>query len=165
MTKVRTPLTSADAMTRVAGLLGWAEVSRIARRTNRCVRNWSDPDHGASAPIDTARNLEVAYRAAGGDGSPFLEAFAHQVEQQLAAATACQTALIADCADVSRETGEAVAFSLVLAQPGASPRDALRALAEAEQAETKIRGLVRRISSFLPAVTGSVAGKAGGPNQ
>lgn len=165
MTKARTPLTTADAMTRVAGLLGWAEVARIASRSNRCVRNWSDPDHDTSAPIDTARNLEVAYRAAGGEGSPFLEAFAHQVDQQLAAVTACQTALVADCADVSRETGEAIAFSLVLAQPGASPRDALRALAEVEQAETKIRGLVRRISSFLPAVTGSAAGRAGGSPQ
>ena len=43
MTKERAPLTFAQAVTRVAGLLGWEEAARVVERSERTLRLWSEP--------------------------------------------------------------------------------------------------------------------------
>lgn len=162
MTKLRTPLTFADAMTRVAGAIGWPECCRITGRADRTVRAWSDPETKTVPPIDQCRDLDVAYREAGGEGSPFLEAYEFQLGVHFDRQDACRRALSAEVGATMAEIGQALAAALVLTDPGASPRDALRAFAETQQADAAVATLLRRIASFLPSGAGLEAGRDGG---
>ncbi|MDB5690284.1 MAG: hypothetical protein JWL91_2160 [Sphingomonas bacterium] len=149
MTKVRAPLTFAQAVTRIAGLVGWDEACRIVGRAERTVRLWSEPDQGGSCTLDQARDLDAAYRAAGGDGAPLLDAYAFQLEVQVVHRVACRQELANEIEEVSRETGEAIALSIAILNPAATPAQHHRALAEVDQAHGKMAKLRRRITSFL----------------
>jgi hypothetical protein len=151
MTKLRAPLTFAQALTRIAGLIEWAEVARIVGRKERAVRLWSEPDKACSCTLDQARDLDAAYRAAGGDGAPLLDAYAYQLEVQVNRAEACRRELAAEIEEVARETGDAVAHSIAILDPGATPAQHHRALSEVDQAHGALSRLRRRITSFLPA--------------
>jgi hypothetical protein len=161
MTSVRTPRTFADAMTRVAGVLSFATCRTIVRRSDRCVRNWSEETSNKRPTIDQALQLDAAYRLAGGDGAPFLDAFAHQLDVTIAAATACHRELANDIATFARESGEAIAAGLAVTNSNASPRDIYRAVAEVEQAESAIAAIRRRLASFVTFGAGSIAAKTG----
>lgn len=165
MTQRRTPLTFADAMTRVAGAIGYPEASRIVSRSDRCVRSWSEPDGAKRPTIEQALRLDLAFRLAGGEGAPFRDAFDHQLGLAVSHATACRAELTNDIAEFAQETGEAVAASLALVDPAASPLIAHRALVEAEQARRAADALVTRVTKFLPHGTGSHAGNTGGDHQ
>jgi hypothetical protein len=162
MTKLRVPLTDADAMTRVAGLIGWAEACRVAGRADRTLRDWSDPSTATTPTLVQARALDAAYITAGGEGAPFRDAYEFQLDLTIDRQEACRHALVADVAAASREFGEAVAAALVITQSNASPLDAHRAVAEVAQAAERVDALHRRLASFLPADAGSSGTKAGG---
>lgn len=159
MTLQRTPLTFADAMTRVAGVLTFDDARRIVRRSDRCVRNWSEPGSAKRPTVDQALALDVAYRAAGGDGAPFLEAFAFQLDVQVERQTADRRDLTGEIATVAREAGEAIAASLAITTTNASPRETHFAFVQAQQAHVSFGALLRRLTSFLPVAVGAGAGK------
>ena len=158
MTQLRTPYTFADAMTRVAGAIGWDECRRIAGNvSDRTVRAWSEPKTDKRPRIDRALRLDAAYRAAGGQGSPFLEAFAFQLDVTIERQEACRSALAAQIGELFAEFGEAMRDALKLTQSGASPRDAHRAIAEVQQVDMLVDALLRRLDSFLTTGAGPVA--------
>lgn len=163
MTKPRVPHTWADAMTRVAGRIGW-EAARMAvgGLGERMLRRWSDPEDDRWPSLDQALALDAAYLADGGEEAPFLAAFSAQLDTKMADTIACHQALLEDAATVAREMGDAVASSIAVARPGASPLDIHRAVVEAREAETAVGKMLRRLISFLPQGVGSGAGKAGG---
>lgn len=165
MTHLRQPFTFADATSLVADRLGWAVCAKIARRSQRTVRLWSEPGCDTTPTIRQALRLDAAYRLAGGAGAPFLDAYRHKLEAAIGQQAACTIALAEEAGRVAVEVGEAVAASIVLTIPGASPRDIDRALAEAQEAQTVVGALVRRLSSFLPSKMCLAAGKAGGTHQ
>lgn len=165
MTKVRAPLTFPDAVTRIAGLIGWAEVARVTGRAERTVRDWSDPDRRTVPPIDQALDLDAAYRAAGGEGSPFIDAYAFLLDVKVDRQEACARQLIAEIGDASTEFGQAMAACLAIVSSNASPLSAHRAFAETKEAADCIDVLLRRLASFLPAHADADAGKAGGNHQ
>jgi len=149
VTQLRAPLSFADAMTRVAGVIGWPEAAHIARRRQRTVRYWSEGNCQTTPSIAMAVKFDAAYRAAGGEGAPFAEAHAHLLGMHTEREDACRRALAADLATAARETGEATAHAIIVATSNASPRDTMRAVAEAEQGRNAMARLVRRLSSFL----------------
>ncbi len=157
MTKPRTPLTFPDAVTRVAGVLTFAAMAKLLKRSDRCVRNWSDPGTGASPSIVQALALDAAYRLAGGEGSPILEAYASQLDAQLAALTACTSALAGDLGIAARECGEAISSAVAVTQPGASISQVHCALVESEQARSALAQVIERLTSFLSRGAGSRA--------
>lgn len=163
MTNLRTPRTFADAMTRVAGLLTFAECRAIVRRSDRCVRNWSEEASDARPTIAQALKLDAAYRLAGGEGAPFLDAFAFQLDVRVAEKTASHRALADDIATFARESGDAIAAGLAVTHSNASPRDIHRAVAEVEQVESAISAFRRRLASFVTFGAGPSAAKTGGP--
>jgi hypothetical protein len=162
VTLARTPLTFADAMTRVAGVLTFARCRSIVHRSDRAVRSWSEPASGKSPTVVQAFALDTAYRLAGGEGAPFAEALAHQVDTAVAQQTACQRELAAEIQALAKESGEAIAASIVITMPNPSPRDTHRALVEAEQAHQSSGRLLRRLSSFLPRGAGPRGENTGG---
>lgn len=134
MTKRRAALTFENALTKVAGLLGWDEVARICGQAPRTVRNWSEPDTTASITLQACLDLDVAWHAAGGDGAPFLDCYATRLQVESYQAVPGREALIASAARAAKESGEAVSATLIAAHPGARPIDF--AIAEQEIEET-----------------------------
>lgn len=134
MTKRRLPLTFENALTKVAGVIGWAVAARICGQAERTVRNWSEPDTSAAISLDAALALDVAFHAAGGDGSPFLSCYSTRVESNTLAACRGREALLNCIARVALESGEAVAATMSAALPDAS--DAHFVIAERELEES-----------------------------
>ncbi|MEI6419543.1 MAG: hypothetical protein WCO82_10770, partial [Sphingomonadales bacterium] len=87
MTKLRPPLSFDQAVTRVAGLIGWDECAALVGRSARAVRAWSDPDAEASPSIEQALVLDLAYRAMGGEGAPIFEVYAARLDSEAQAAS------------------------------------------------------------------------------
>jgi hypothetical protein len=162
MTHLRAPLTFPAAMTRVAGVIGWPACAKMAARRERTVRYWSEDWCKATPPVSLALAFDAAYRAAGGEGSPFLDAFAHQLQEAREQQDACRRQLADAIAEASSESGDAIAAAVALTVTNVSPLQALRALGEVQQAHSAFGRLIRRLSPFLPSDKGSGAETAGG---
>lgn len=144
MTKVRCPASFADAVTRVAGRLGWDGASQAVGKAERTVRNWSDPDTGAVPTIDDALRLDAAYLAAGGGEPPLLSVF--QLRLGWADGPAADAAeLAAAAATAAREAGEFSAAMMAAAQPGASRIDRQIAVREGLEAAAAITATVQKL--------------------
>jgi len=162
MTIERPAKTFDQATTTIAGVIGYAAICKITGRSDRAVRYWSQPNCTTSPTLLQAAALDAAYRAAGGQDTPFTDALAHAVDVEYSAETACYRALAADTAQFVREAGELGAALIKAAQPGASPRAHNRALVEAQQVETALGAIMRRLPRFLQFGAGSNAGITGG---
>jgi len=154
MTKVRRPLTFENALTKVAGAIGWPEVARICGYAESTVRNWSDPDTTARMTLEAAFRLDLAFRSAGGEDAPFLLCYATRMEAELLAVSADRQKLVAAAGLVARETGEALAATLAAADPNATTADFILAEREIEEAISSkqnmlstIRAMARQIIS------------------
>jgi hypothetical protein len=131
MTKLRPALSFENALTKVAGLIGWPAAAAIIGKSTRLVRRWSDPDATAKISLDRALRLDVAFRLAGGDGAPFLECYALRVEADTYGAP---TKALLDAAAIAvKESGEAFAATITAALPGATQADVAIAERELEQ--------------------------------
>lgn len=161
MTALRAPNTFAEAMTRVAGVIGWPTCATMAKRKERAVRYWSETACTATPSIGLALAYDAAYQAAGGDGAPFRDAYLFQFEEVTTRQGACRRQLADAIADVARESGEAIAATLEITQTNASPLSTLRASAEVGQLLAACNRLARRLVPFLPTGTGSLAGETG----
>lgn len=145
MTKERAPLTFAQAVTRVAGLLGWEEAARVVERSERTLRLWSEPGSGASPTIEQALKLDVAYQAAGGRGAPIFETYAARLDRETVDALADLEALAISTAATAKETGEAVSALILAARPGATRTDRVRAELEAGEAISALSTSLRQL--------------------
>lgn len=139
MTKRRLPLTFENALTKVAGHIGWAEVARICGTAENTVRNWSDPDTTARITLEAALKLDIAFHGAGGDGAPFLTCYATRRELECLAAVPGREALLTSIAKTSKEAGEAVSASLAAAHPAAERADFSIAKREIEESIEALR--------------------------
>lgn len=161
MTKLRAPLTFPDAVTRIAGVLSFKGAADVARCSVRCVYDWADPDSRSGPRLAQSLALDAAYRNAGGEGSPILEAYAFLLDVRITAAAADHGALSGDLATVARECGEAIASGIAVTQPGAGPSSIHHAMVEAEQARGALGAMLQRLKSFLPRGAG-LPGEFGG---
>ncbi len=165
MTSLRAHDTFAHAMKLVGDLLTWEVCGKMAGKTPRNVRYWSQERTLSTPPIALALAYDAAYQAAGGEGAPFRDAYAFQFEEITTRRTACQRELANAIADVARESGETIAATIALTQSNASPLLTLRASAEVGQLRAACNRLARLLVPFFPAGAGSVAGIAGGSHD
>lgn len=157
MTKRRAPLSVEAALARIAGQLdnGYETMGELSGRGARMVRKWGDPDAPEQIPFDCAIEFDLAYIAAGGEGAPLYEAYAHRLEMAEAACFADAHALGRQAAALIREYGEAGGALVVAAQPGATAAehaDAERELLEALETGKRALALLQR--SRRPRSTG-----------
>jgi len=158
MTKARAPLTFERALVRIADELGWPQVADIAGKDERTVRNWSDPDTSANMTIDVALRLDVAFRAAGGEGSPLFQVYALRLEADTCVACADSQRLAELTAVSAKEGGEAIAALVVAAQPGATPQQRARAELEAEEAIRALTETLAQVRAGARAPDGAIPG-------
>ncbi|WP_069337178.1 hypothetical protein [Sphingobium yanoikuyae] len=147
MTKIRPALSFGLALTKVAGVIGWHGCAKICRRSERTLRNWSDDEAEGGITLDKARTLDLAYRAAGGVGAPFLECYALSLETMSVQITACSQALSRAASDASKETGEAMAALIMAARPGATRRDREVARKELEEGISSLTGALAQLGT------------------
>lgn len=162
MTKPRVPLTVPHAVTKVVGLIGAAAAAEAADRSTRMVYNWMDPDSDDAPTVLQAMALDLAYRAAGGDGAPIFELYAELLGEHYAQLAACQMQLADDLAIASKEFGEAAEATIAVVKPNAGPREIHHAMTQVEEAHSAVGTLLRRLKNFLPFGAGPGAAKAGG---
>lgn len=155
MTKVRPPLTIHNAITRVAGLIGWDAAARAVEQAPRTVYNWSDPDTPAEIPLWAAIKLDAAFIAAGGEGQPIHDCYQIQLEIAVADACGCIDALAEQAAIAAKESGEAVAALVRASRRGASRADRAIAARETEEA-------IAALKSTLPNLVEAEGETAGG---
>lgn len=134
MTKLRAPLTFENALTRVAGLIGWGDCATIVGKAERTVRYWSDTDASACITLDAALKLDIAFRAAGGEGAPMFQCYALRLDAEARASEASFEALLKSIARSAKEHGEALSAAIAASRPGAGL--AAIAIAERELEET-----------------------------
>ncbi|WP_294319672.1 hypothetical protein [uncultured Sphingomonas sp.] len=161
MTLPRTPKTSFHAVQRIAEFFGGTKAAApILGVKYRRLHDWTYQETASCPSFAQAIALDIAYRAAGGEGAPLFEAYASHLDLSFNELTACHAALAADLAEASREFGDAWAAATALIVPGHSPNAVQHALIELDQAETLFVRLRRRISSFVR--PGTVPGLPGG---
>jgi hypothetical protein len=123
MTKLRDAASHHGALMTVARTIGWRRAARIAGRSERTLRAWSEPDADRRMPFEVALRLDIACLDAGADVAPFEAAY----QAQMAIARARASVAVAGnngadhVATAMRETSEAFAAHYVAAQPGAMP--------------------------------------------
>ena len=132
MTKLRPPVSFEQAITRIAGALGWPEVARIVNRGERAVRDWSDPDSQAAPTIDQAFALDLAFVAAGGGETPFHAVYALRLDLEASASNGIDR-LRADVAAAAKEVGEAISALVLACDSNATPADRARAMQEGQE--------------------------------
>ncbi len=150
MTKTRAPLSFSLAITTVAGVIGWQTAARITRRSVRTIRHWSESDRHGVPTLDQAIALDRAYVAAGGAMAPILASYMLQMDVAAVDPVACRTALAEDIALLSRETGDAISHCIQALQPGSTPAEIYRAIAETQEADAVIPRLLGRLKALLP---------------
>jgi hypothetical protein len=145
MTKAREPMSFHDAITKVVGLLGWAGAADAAGKSERTVRNWSDPDTAQQPTIEEALRLDAAFVAAGGTEPPILTAYSLRLD--VATATVADPrAIAASMKTAAREAAEAMgAMGEVLAQPNADPLILAAAQRECMEAGEAFVAAARRL--------------------
>lgn len=134
MTKIREPITFGHALTEVAKLIGWDRCAGITGRSERTVRNWSDPDTDQEISVLDARRLDAAYLSAGGEYPPFHRTFALQLELESRTPVNEAQALTNAAAVAAKEGGEAIAAMLKAAAPGTGPAQRRKAKQEVKEA-------------------------------
>lgn len=140
MTKERDEMSFEDAVMRVGSKLGWPRAAKVVFKTERHVRNWSDPDE-RGADVDSALALDLAYHRETGGKPPILSAYIHQFERE-AGVSVCQDALNDMMLRLARESAEAVAAGMGACHPNATDLDkrvALKELSEQIDAAVAMR--------------------------
>lgn len=150
MTKPRPPASFEQAITRIAGLIGWEEVARLTGRSDRAVRDWSDPDIESLPTIAQAFALDAAYRAAGGGEAPMHSTYALRLDIATTD-THCADAIRHATAAAAKESGEAITALIVASGPNASAAERARALLEGQEAVIAINTAMTKLA--VPAGT------------
>ena len=151
MTKPRAPFSFENALTRIAGLIDWpammeaisTEGRAVARRT---LIDWSDPDNDRCCTVHDAIALDIAYRAAGGDGAPMFETYASLLELAHAERFVDQVELARRTCKVIKEVSEAEAALVQATMPGATAAHRAEALRQVEEG-------MAALSSTVPLLT------------
>lgn len=150
MTVAQEPLTVSQAVKRVVDALSLGRVKQIVNRSGSRIYDWTNSNHEAAPSVTQAIKLDAAYRAAGFDGTPIIEAYAFRLGLCVTEGTACREQLCADIGEVARECAEAIASGIVVTQPGAPASSIHHALVQVTEARTALVAMDRSLKGFLP---------------
>ncbi|MBB5985332.1 hypothetical protein [Sphingobium lignivorans] len=145
MTKRRPPLTFFAALVRAVELLGYDGIAQILGCSESLVRKLSDPDTEREISLRNARRIDEAYQRAGGDGAPFLECYALQLELAGSDLRPSQADLLAAVGAAAKETGEAVAFALKAIENEGCDLSRAQALREIEEGIASLTGIAAKL--------------------
>jgi hypothetical protein len=142
MTKLRPPMTAYRALSRIADLIGWDGCASVVNKTEWTMRKYADPDTEREISLRDAMRLDLAFRRAGGHGTPLFEAYATRLEIELRAEATDPGQIIHASREAARESGEALDAALQMATGTGDRREALR---EVGEAVTAFQGLYSQL--------------------
>lgn len=152
MTKLREPLSVADAITEIAKTVGWEETANLVGLTVRSIAYWSDPEDPREPKLSQALALDAAYRAATkSDYAPIQAAYAHQLDV-LQAPVGNRDQLREIVGHIIKETGEA-ACAVLQATDNPDPKVQQNAVRELDEAAEVIGRARVAIVQFPKAVS------------
>lgn len=156
MTLRRAPLTIDAALARIAGQLpaGWADMALAVDRSESLVRAWGNPERREQICLADAVQLDLAYRAAGGDGAPLYETYGWQLEEAGMFRFADEIALGRLTAAAIREGGEAHAALVLCSQPGVEPSLHRQTLHEVDEAIASLQSARLHLAARAARATG-----------
>jgi len=134
MTKRRAPLSIDAALTEIAAVIGWDGMAEATGKGAAYLRACADPDRREQLAMRDARALDIAFRNAGGFGTPLHAWYAGGLEVAGVLVAASNGSLLTQSAEVIRECAEAEAALIEATLPGASPRETATARREMEEA-------------------------------
>lgn len=150
MTKLRPAVSIANAITRISEVLDYNRMGELVDRSDRTVRDWSDPGRPTCPTLDQAIVLDLAYRDAGGEGMPLLEYFHRRVQLAEPGPSVTNAQLVLAAGIAAKEAGEAVNAMILAAQPGATSHDRARAKTELHDAGACFTAALGKIDSIVP---------------
>jgi hypothetical protein len=121
----------------------------VANRQPATVRSWMDPDRAEQVSLEAAIELDLAFRAHGGEGSPLFEAYGAALDLASGARFAEGYRLLDHAHGVAKEGGEAIAAIIAAARPGATAADLRAAEREAAEAYEKLRDILPLLSGQM----------------
>lgn len=150
MTKLRTPTSFENALDQISVVLpdGWTEMAQVCDRGVSTVRAWANPDMRDSIPASCMLSLEIAYRKAGGIGTPLRDAYDAQFDAACTHEFADQIELGHATLHVIKEAGDASTALFRATLPGADEKaliDADRETGEGIVALTRASAIVKRL--------------------
>lgn len=161
MTIERVPYSFEHSIKRITDVIGVGRAAALFGISGRLVYSWSHPAEPFLPRIDQALALDQAYRDAGGEGLPMLEAMSVQLNADRVD-DPCYAELSRTLAEFNIEAGQLTAATLAVLQANASPREIHRALVEVQQTRTKADALWCWLKRFSRRGAGSRAKKTGG---
>jgi len=145
MTKVRSPSTYADAVTRIAGHVGWQAMAEAVGKTERAVRNWSDPDVDRAPSIDDCEHLDRLYLKAGGGEAPLLAVYRLHVGEG-SPLSVDHAVLQAGATTLATEAGQGMAAVIPAIASNATPADRAKAAKELGEMIEAAQKMLRHLS-------------------
>ena len=144
MTKTRAPLSIEQALQRIAGQCsgGVEQMAEAVDRQPCTIRNWMDPDRVEQTSIEAAIQLDLLFRAEGGEGCPLFEAYGAQLDVAEAQKFMMSSRLQDYAVGVIKEGGEAHAAIVAAARPGATLTEKRVAFKEGCEAYEKLRDVL-----------------------
>lgn len=160
MTSRRAPISIDAALARIAGQLprAWAEMADVTSRSESLVRAWGDPNRREKIPLDCAIALDLAYRAAGGEGAPLFEAYGNLLDEAGMFRFANEITLGRLAAQSIVESAQAHAALVSVAQPGATDRGRAEARREVEEAIAVLHRALPMLTGTRPALLDEALG-------
>jgi hypothetical protein len=152
----RAPLTIDAALARIAGQLpaGWSDIAMTVDRSESLVRAWGNPERREQICLADAVKLDIAYRAAGGDGAPLYETYGWQLEDAGMFRFADEIALGRLAATAIREGGEAHAALVLASLPGVDPAHQTQTLREVDEAIASLQSARIHVAARAASATG-----------
>jgi hypothetical protein len=140
VTKPRSPLSTEQALQRIAGQLasGVQSMAEVADRQTGTVRAWMDPDRPEQVPFECAIALDLAFQAEGGEGAPLFEVYATAFKLASAQRFASRRRLLDFTSAIAKEAGEAVAALVHGARDDAGEAERRLAAREVDEAIAKL---------------------------
>jgi len=153
VTKVRPPISTHQALDRIAGQLpgGWADMARLADRDESTVRRWGDPHHATDVPLNIAVDFDVAFQEAGGTGAPLHDAYANLLNLAVAQTFADKALLLDLTRSAAKESGEAITSLIALCSANPSLEAFFMALRELPEALAAFNALLPLVDQLARA--------------
>ncbi|WP_303828909.1 hypothetical protein [Asticcacaulis taihuensis] len=145
MTKLRAPMTAYRALARIVDLIGWDGCASVVGKSEATIRSYSDPDTEREITLRDAMRLDLAYRRAGGHGTPLFEAYAARLEIELRSEATKPAQILHASREAARESGEALDAALSMATGEGDHQEALREVGEAVAA---FQGLYTQLQRY-----------------
>jgi len=163
MTVHRAPFSFEQAITKIAGFLGWAEAASAIGISASRLRDFSNPNVEGDIKLEDALALDRAYERAGGpEGRPIHQCYTFRLDTEAAVPGHDAEAFRRLTAEAAEKSGEAIAALVACSRPNPSAAEVAIARRDTEQAMGVFQNTLPMLDGAGPS-TARVQPRGGAP--